>query len=95
MTYLWIRQIKNHRIHRQLSIPCGRESPMEALAEGCRQMDLSQPLWLTKHQRDWDDFGMTRFIPQEFMESVDFDRLEIEFIDPDAKKKKSQDPRNQ
>ena len=25
---------------------------------------------------------------------VDFERLEIEFIDPDAKKKKSSDPRN-
>ena len=26
--------------------------------------------------------------------SVDFDRMEIEYIDPDAKKKRSKDPRN-
>ena len=40
------------------------------------------------------EFGQTRFLPDAFMEHVSFDRLEIEFIDPDAKKKKSNDPRN-
>ena len=44
--------------------------------------------------REWDDFGMTRFLPDAFFESVTFERLEIEYIDPDAKKRKSQDPRN-
>ena len=33
--------------------------------------------------------------PDAFFEAVPFERLEIEFIDPDAPKKKSRDPRNE
>ena len=45
-------------------------------------------------EREWDEFGQTRFLPDDFMESVNFERLEIEYIDPDAPKKRSKDPRN-
>jgi hypothetical protein len=37
---------------------------------------------------------MTRFLQDAFFETVPFEKLEIEYIDPDAPKKKSQDPRN-
>ena len=66
----------------------------EAEFEACRKLDISRPIWLDKHQREWDEFGLTRFLPDDFLESVDFQRMEIEFIDPDAKKRKSADYRN-
>lgn len=91
---LWVKEIRHHRIDRQATAPCTRDDPQDALAEACRQLDIPKPLWLDKHQREWDDFGMTRFLPDAFFESVTFERLEIEYIDPDAKKRKSQDPRN-
>ena len=50
--------------------------------------------WLDKNEREWEEFGMTRFLPDAFFETVPFERLEIEYIDPDAPKKKSKDPRN-
>ena len=56
--------------------------------------DIARPLWLEKNQREWDEFGQTRFLPDAFLESVPFDRLEIEYIDPDAPKRHSNDPRN-
>ncbi len=93
-TALWVRVIRHHRTARQVTLPCSRNDPEEALSEACRSLDLSRPLWLDKNQREWDEFGQTRFLPDAFMESVDFDRLEIEFIDPDAKKRRSPDPRN-
>jgi len=93
-TALWVREIRRHRIDRQATAPCTRDDPQDALAEACRELDIPKPLWLDKHQREWDDFGMTSFLPDAFFESVSFDRLEIEYIDPDAKKRKSQDPRN-
>lgn len=93
-TALWVRTIRRHRMDKQLVIPCDRIDPTDALAEACHQLDISVPLWLDKNSRDWDEFAQTRFLPDAFMDSVDFDRLEIEFIDPDAKKKKSSDPRN-
>ena len=37
---------------------------------------------------------MTRFLPDAFFETVPFERIEIEFIDPDAPKRKNRDPRN-
>ena len=93
-TALWVRTIRRHRMDRQLTIPCGRDDPQDALQEACQQLDISVPLWLDKNQRDWEDFGQTRFLPDAFMDAVPFERLEIEFIDPDAKKKRSTDPYN-
>ncbi|MBR6028104.1 MAG: hypothetical protein IKP40_03365 [Clostridia bacterium] len=93
-TSLWVRVIRRHKIERQTVEPCAPEEVREALTEACRKLDLSAPVWLPRHERDWRDFSQTRFSPDDFMESVPFDRLEIELIDPDAPKKKSRDPRN-
>ena len=93
-TALWVKEIRHHRIDRQATAPCTRDDPQDALEQACRELDIPKPLWLDKHQREWDEFGMTRFLPDAFFESVSFERLEIEYIDPDAKKRKSQDPRN-
>ncbi len=94
-TALWLRTIRHHRMDRQHVEPLDfGADPQEALEAACRKLDISRPLWLDKHTRDWEAFGQTRFLPDDFLESVDFERLEIEFIDPDAKKKKSKDPRN-
>ena len=93
-TALWVRTIRRHRMDRQLTIPCTRDDPQDALIEACQKLDISVPLWLDKNQRDWEEFAQTRFLPDAFMDPVNFERLEIEFIDPDAKKKRSNDPRN-
>ncbi len=92
---LWVKTIENHRIARQVSVPCGRGDPRDALLEACHALDLSEPVWLDKNSREWEEFGMTRFGPDAFFESVPFQRLEIEYIDPDAPKKKSRDYRNE
>lgn len=91
---LWVRTIVHHRIDQQVVVPCSRLDPQDALDAACQSLDLSKPLWLEKNQRDWDSFGQTRFMPDAFLESVSFERMEIEFIDPDAPKKRSRDPRN-
>ena len=93
-TALWVRTIRHHKIDRQTTVPCTRDDPQDALAEACHLLDLPKPIWLDKNQREWDDFGQTRFSEDAFFESVPFDRMEIEYIDPEAKKRRSQDPRN-
>ena len=70
------------------------DSSEQLLEEACRKLDIARPIWLDKHEREWEEFGQTRFLPDDFLESVDFQRMEIEFIDTDAKKKKSTDYRN-
>ena len=77
---------------------CGNEFTTvikSAIVENAlHKLDIARPLWLEKNQREWDEFGQTRFLPDAFLESVPFDRLEIEYIDPDAPKRHSNDPRN-
>lgn len=93
-TALWVKTIRRHRTDRQVTVPCTRSDPHDALNEACHQLDLPLPLWLEKNAREWEEFGQTRFFPDAFFEAVDFERLEIEYIDPEAPKKKSTDPRN-
>lgn len=92
---LWVKTIRKNRMDKSITEPTTREDPMDALTEACHRLDVARPLWLEKNQREWDNFGQTRFFPDSFSESVDFDRMDIEFIDPDAPKKHSKDPRNQ
>ena len=93
-TALWVRTIRRHRMDKQLVIPCDRIDPTDALVEACHQLDISVPLWLDKNSREWDEFAQTRFLPDAFMDSVDFDRLEIEFLPDDGVRRKINDPRN-
>ena len=91
---LWVRTIRHHRTDRQSTVPCGRNDVCGALREACHGLDLPEPLWLDKNEREWEEFGMTRFLPDAFFETVPFERLEIEYIDPDTPARKSRDPRN-
>lgn len=86
MAGIWIRLMKRNRIERDLIENCLREEWREALAEGCRKLDVSRPLLLPRHERDWEEFGQTRFLREHFMEDTSFDRMEVEWIDPDKKK---------
>ena len=85
---MWLRLMKNNRSKRDLTVACDFEHPELALREAMHQLDLSMPVWLPRHQKDWREFSLTRFTPEHFLESVNFDRLEISFIAPDDKPKK-------
>ena len=92
MTRLWERKKKKHRIDRQQTQECTFEDAREALTEICRQMDVPRPMWLPKHEREFESFRMTSFLKDHFLEDVSFERMELEFIDD--VKHKSKDPRN-
>lgn len=59
----------------------------EILTELCKPLDLSRPVLITKHIRELLQFRRTVFYPTDFMESVDFDRFEIEIF-PEKKKER-------
>ena len=93
-TSIWVRLIRHGRIMKQVTIPAVFENPFPALEKAMEKLDVSNPLWSSKNQSEWDVFFQTRFYPEDFMESVSFDRMEIEYINPSAPKRKSADPRN-
>ena len=94
MTRLWIRLIRHHRILRQQTVDCAWGEENEALREACRALDVPAPIWLNKNGTEFDRFRRTAFTADNFVESVAFDRLEIEFLDDEDKKKRQPDPRN-
>lgn len=95
MARLWARIIVKHRIDRQATAPCTPDGAVDALIELCRDFDIPSPIWLNKHEREFEAFRHTAFLPEHFMEEVEFQKLEIEYLEDDGKKRRSRDPRNQ
>ena len=63
----------------------------EALNDLCYKLDIPRPIWLDKNTDEIERFGRTAFAADSFIESIAFDRLEIEFL---REKSRSSDPRN-
>lgn len=95
MARLWARIIMKHRIAKQATIEAAFEDADAALTELCRDFDIPKPLWLNKHDREFEEFRRTSFLPEHFMEEVPFQRLEIEYLEDDNRTRRSNDPRNQ
>lgn len=95
MARLWARIIKQHRIFKQATAEAAWDDIDDALTELCRDFDIPKPLWLNKHEREFEEFRRTAFLPEHFMEEVPFQRLEIEFLEDDNRTRRSNDPRNQ
>ena len=95
MSRLWLKVIRDHRIRESLTADCAWGEEKNALVEMCKQADLPCPIWLAKHENEFERSRKTSFSPDHFIESVEFDKLEIDFLDDSDKKRKNSDPRNQ
>jgi len=95
MSRLWVKVIKRHRIAAQEAAPCAWEDHKGVLVELCKRFDAPAPIWLSKHEREFDEFRRTAFSKDHFIEDVPFDSLEVEFLADDGVRRKSDDPRNQ
>lgn len=84
---LWIRLVRGHQFTRDVIVPCNGGDPMPALREAMHELDLSMPVWLPRHQTDWDSFKLTRFTQDHFVDSVDFERMEVSYIPPEDERK--------
>ena len=80
---LWARTVRGQRVIASETEPCDPLAPQIALQEICRRMDVPRPLWLGKHQKEYDTFRRTSFAQDHFMEPIAFTRLEIELILPE------------
>lgn len=52
----------------------------DMLKQLCERLDIPTPVLLNKHLADFNQFSMTVFKPVDFVESVIFDRLIIEYL---------------
>ena len=50
------------------------------IGEVCGELDLARPVLLKKHQHDLNAFRHTAFVPDDFMEAVDFHKFTVELF---------------
>lgn len=55
----------------------------DAIDSICYEFDLSKPLWLDSNIDDFKRHDKTRFTQDNFIDSIDFDYLEIHVIEED------------
>ncbi len=89
MFRLWAKIFKDNRMLRDMVAE--NDDPSlnrtrkiyQAIDEICYEFDLSQPVWLQATIDDFKRHDKTRFTQDNFMESIEFDYLEIQVIEED------------
>lgn len=88
MFRLWGKIFENNHLLRDIVIenntPDTRTHKIfSALEEICYQLDLGKPIWLESNVAEFKRHKKTRFSQDNFVESIDFDYLEIHIIEED------------
>ena len=81
---MWGKIIKEGKIIKQVTYErvdkFTYSSFFNYLADICEELDIATPVLLKTHIFNYAKFNTVKFIPRDFAESVDFDRLVIENI---------------
>ncbi len=90
MYKLWAKKINNHKIINSITVKNKEDISLvdkrdKCLKEICQKLDISVPIWLKKHDMEFSQFKYVIFYPHDFVDEVDFDKLEIELIDNENK----------
>lgn len=88
MFRLWARIFKDNHMLQDTCIAdhsgdTRTHKVFHALEEVCYQFDLEKPIWLDKTVSDFKRHNKARFTQDNFIESIDFDYLEIQIIEED------------
>ena len=86
MFRLWGKEFKDNHMIRDTTICDDSDDTrthkiFNALDEICYEFDLEKPIWLDSNIKDFKLHAKTRFGRDHFIESVDFDSLEIQVIE--------------
>lgn len=89
MFRLWAKVFKENRLIKDMVICNEREDinrtkkVFNAIEDICYDFDLSKPIWLDNNIDDFKRHDKTRFTQDNFIDSIDFDFLEIHVIEED------------
>ncbi len=89
MFRLWAKIYKDNRMLRDMVAENGDMSlnrtkkVFAAIDEICYEFDLAKPIWLDNNISEFQRMDKTRFSQDNFVESIDFDYLEIHVIEED------------
>jgi hypothetical protein len=89
MFRLWAKVFKNSKVLNDIIISDIAEDKnrtrkvFDAVDEVCYEFDLSRPVWLDKNINEFKRRDKTRFDQDNFIDSLEFDYLEIQVIEED------------
>lgn len=87
MFRMWGKIMKDNRLIRDTVISNSdytlsrTQMVLAALDQICYQFDLETPIWLEANIRAFQRHDKTRFAQDSFIETIDFDYLEIQVIE--------------
>ncbi len=84
---LWFKIWKDARLKEELTVEVFEGSRtrrvFDALEQASEAFNLSVPIWLDKNIKDFKKFSRCRFNADNYIESIDFDHLEMIVLDED------------
>ncbi|MDE6598363.1 MAG: hypothetical protein K2K60_06970 [Clostridia bacterium] len=84
MFRIWGKVIKDGKILNQVTYERDDKFTysqfFEYLADICEELDIATPVLLKTHIFNYAKFNTVRFIPRDFAEPVDFDKLVLDNI---------------
>lgn len=89
MFRIWAKIWKENRLLKDLVVLDGAKEKnrtkkvFDSLNEICYSFDLSKPIWLDHNINEFQRIDKTRFNADNFIDSIDFDFLEIQVIEED------------
>ncbi len=86
MFRLWAKIVKDNHMIKDTVIENGTDDTrthkiFEALEKACYNFDLAVPVWLDQNIKDFKRTSKTRFTKDSFIETIEFDYLEIQIIE--------------
>lgn len=88
MFRIWAKTFLNNRLTNDTVICNDTDETrtakvFHAITEICQAFDLSEPIWLDSNIREFQRLSKTRFRQDNFIDSIDFDYMEIQVIEED------------
>ncbi len=86
MFRLWCKQFKHNRMIQDTVVEDDSQDTrthkiLNAVNSACDDWDLAKPIWLDANIQEFQRIRKTRFSQDNFIESLDFDYLEIQIIE--------------
>ncbi|MCR5355947.1 MAG: hypothetical protein K6E63_00940 [Lachnospiraceae bacterium] len=85
---IWAKLIGDNRIIKDMVVENYSDDTrthkvFDALDRICIEFDLSKPIWLDATIKDFQQHSKCRFMGDNFIDSIDFDYLEIQVLEED------------
>ena len=82
MIKIWAKIIMDNKIQKDLIYESldnyTREEFYEHISEICYRLSIPTPILVDTHFSYYENFNIVKFLPRDFVENFEFDKLEIE-----------------